>query len=476
MADPAVRAVTVACLLLVPGVTRAQGSLAAPAALPGPPIRQIGAGARISTEPLGAVSGVRQLGDGRVLVNDGMHRRLLLLDSTLTLVTVVLDSVADAQHSYGAALGGLLPYRGDSSLFIDRGSISMLVLDGAGKVARVRAAPTTTYLSNLTSGNTLPGTDPSGRLVLRIKAKPAAGPSVSATGLSTQIPDTSFIVRMNLDTRLLDTAGVVRIPKSPTMTTKQANGTSLVEAVVDPFPTTDEWAVLSDGTIAYVRGRDYHVEFEDDHNVVTSSPKLPFAWVRLADDERARMVDSIKASQARLNANQYFLDMVSWVNVYKQSYPADFVIPPGVLPPGLPSNFILPAGFSLPSDYERGPFWTPPSEAAVSGSRVPPMPTPATTRQAPFAVLPPEEWPDYKPPFSAGSVRSDGDGNLWIRINLMHPLPGGTIYDVVNRKGELVDRVQVPVGRTLVGFGAGHVAYLTFRDARGLHLERVSTK
>jgi hypothetical protein len=394
---------------------------------------------------------------------------------------VVLDSVANAEHSYGAALGGLVPYQGDSSLFIDRGSISMLVLDGTGTIVRVRAAPTSTYLSNLTSGNTIPGTDPSGRLVIRIKAKPTASfipiaTASAATGSTTTIePDTSFMVRMHIDTRVMDTAAVVRIPRVVSTLTKMENGAYMSQTAIDPFPTTDEWAVLPDGTIAIVRGRDYHVEFLDDHNTITIGPKLPFEWARLTDDERGHIVDSIKASQARATANQYFLEMVSWVNSYKQVYPPSFTLPLDAVPPGLPSNWILPAGFTLPADYVRGPASTPP--AGQLPSKVPPMPTPETSHpRPPQAIVPMEQWPDYKPPFSAGSVRSDGDGDLWIRINLMHPVAGGAIYDIVNRKGELVDRIQLPVGHTLVGFGAGHIVYTTFHDAGQLYLERIPWK
>ena len=55
----------------------------------------------------------------------------------------------------------------------------------------------------------------------------------------------------------------------------------------------------------------------------------------------------------------------------------------------------------------------------------------------------------------------------------MAPTPGGPAYDVVSRTGELVDRIQLPSGYTLVGFGTGKVVFLTMRDAKGLHLARV---
>jgi sugar lactone lactonase YvrE len=104
----------------------------------------------------------------------------------------------------------------------------------------------------------------------------------------------------------------------------------------------------------------------------------------------------------------------------------------------------------------------------VAGGVSPPMPQLRTN-----GVMAPEELPDYKPPFPQGAVRADGDGNLWVRINTPKPVTNGNIYDVISRKGELVDRIQLPQGYQLVGFGEGRVVYLSMRDAKGIHLARV---
>ena len=84
----------------------------------------------------------------------------------------------------------------------------------------------------------------------------------------------------------------------------------------------------------------------------------------------------------------------------------------------------------------------------------------------------PSELPDYKPVFGPGAVRADADDRLWIRTIPTRPTPGGAIYDVIDRAGKLVDRVQVPVSTTIAGFGKGGVVYLGMRDATGIHLQR----
>ena len=56
------------------------------------------------------------------------------------------------------------------------------------------------------------------------------------------------------------------------------------------------------------------------------------------------------------------------------------------------------------------------------------------------------------------------------------PSRGGPVYDVVNRKGELVDRVQVPANRSITAFGPGGVVYLTSRDGKTTKLEKATVQ
>ena len=71
-----------------------------------------------------------------------------------------------------------------------------------------------------------------------------------------------------------------------------------------------------------------------------------------------------------------------------------------------------------------------------------------------------------------GTMRADPEGRLWILPSTSSQSGGGLLYDVVNRKGEIVERVRIPAGRLLAGFGAKGVMYLTARDATGNWLER----
>jgi hypothetical protein len=82
--------------------------------------------------------------------------------------------------------------------------------------------------------------------------------------------------------------------------------------------------------------------------------------------------------------------------------------------------------------------------------------------------------PDYVPAIDEHSAISDAENNLWIRTSAR--VDGRPVYDVVNRRGELIDRVQLPAFRTIAGFGPG-VIYMAVSDANGkVHLERARVR
>jgi hypothetical protein len=81
-----------------------------------------------------------------------------------------------------------------------------------------------------------------------------------------------------------------------------------------------------------------------------------------------------------------------------------------------------------------------------------------------------DEMPDYRPPFRMAAARGDLDGNLWIRTTKM--VNGGAVYDVINGQGVLVDRILVPPGRVIAGFGPGGMVYMGVLDGKVARLER----
>jgi hypothetical protein len=144
------------------------------------------------------------------------------------------------------------------------------------------------------------------------------------------------------------------------------------------------------------------------------------------------------------------------------------ILAPGSAPTG--SAAPPPPGGQTVTIVQGG---APPTGGGASGGNATRSPQRTSPR---INFVSPSELPDYKPPFFAGSVRADADGNLWIRTIPTKAVAGGPVYDVVNRQGGLVDRVQIPAGRMIIGFGAGGVVYLANRDGNTTYLERARVR
>lgn len=419
-----------------------------------PPIHQLGPVEHQSKELLGAVSAARALPGGRVLVNDNSGRKVVLFDETLGSFEVVADTTSATANAYSSRAGGLFAYKGDSSLFVDPTSLSMLVIDGAGKVTRVMAVPRPNDAGSLIGGPSgTPGFDAQGRLVYRSQPQlnmPKRDPSgVFQTPV---FPDSAALVRIDLATRKLDTLGFLKISKITLSMTQTANGGMTMTSITNPMQVMDDWAVMTDGSIALVRGRDYHIDWVLMDGQLSASPKIPFAWRHLDDSTKVAFLDSTKAAMEKLREQQN-ARLAAGGNTPLMMGPPD-----GGGSPQMVIQMKVGGGDSPP------PRGNPPANGAAPNANVLP----------PLQFVPASDLPDYAPPFSAGSARADLDGNLWIRTS--NVVAGGSVYDVINGKGELIDRVQVPAGRVIAGFGKGGVVYMGVKEGTGVRLEQARRK
>ena len=432
-----------------------------------PPVRPLGATVARSTEPMGAVTTAVPLPGGKVLVNDAIKRRVLLLDSTFSQVTVVADSTSSTANAYGARPGGLLSYRGDSALFVDPASMSMLVINTEGKITRVMSAPRPQDVGFLVGGpNGSPGFDAKGRLVYRAQPMRMGGPGGAGrsgaggtTTFTPEFPDSVPVVRFDLSARSVDTAGFFKIYRPQMSITQTASGGMMMSSKQNPIPTVDDWALLSDGTIAIVKGADYSIHWVDPDGSKRSTGKVPYEWQRLDEDGKTALLDSARKAleeareraQAQIAAGGNPMIMAG----------AGAEVTTRVAVGGGGAAAPPARGGGAPGDGRGGP------PGAPGGMRI---------ELPPINLVNADELPDYRPAFTAGSSRGDLDGNLWVRTT--SPVGNeGPIYFVINKKGEVIDRVQLPQGRTLVGFGRSGDIYLAIRDAEGnARIERAKIK
>jgi hypothetical protein len=271
---------------------------------PAPPIR---ATQTVATTLPGVIAGlvhVRALADGRVLVNDLSRKRLIMFDASLKSFTTLADTAAGS-NPYPVQRAGLVAYLGDSSLFVDPAAGVLTVIEPGGKFGRAMAPPNASVAMSLSGLTCVCGFDPLGRVFYsRRRAQPHVElPLVPADGANqpviTQVyADSGVIVRADFDARREDTLGTLRMPMLKMgMVSVQVRGLQTF-TVFNPLPMTDEWTLLPDGTIAIVRAQDYHIDWIDARGAMTSSPKMPFAWKRITQEQKVALLDSARKAYA----------------------------------------------------------------------------------------------------------------------------------------------------------------------------------
>ena len=329
-------------------------------------------------------------------------------------------------------------------------------------MSRVMSAPKPGDLSALASSAS--GVDAKGNLVYRgrfiITPNAQAAPTGGAGVPAIAVPDSQPIVRADFETRVVDTIGRVKVQSGSRATVStDANGRLVAKTVVNPINNVDEWAVLSDGTVAFVRGHDYHVDLLKPDGKSSSSGKIPFDWKRLTDEDKQALIDSARAAidksiaDARAAApNAAAADraaslaaMMAIGSIMSGGGDLGGVTMGGGRGGGMSMAAAMPAGGGM---------------GGMGG--MPMMPTMITE------FVPLKEISDYYPPIRPGAVRADLDGNLWVLpTSSAQSKAGELIYDVINNRGELTHRVRLPVGRSIAGFGRNGVVYLMQRDASG---------
>jgi hypothetical protein len=345
-----------------------------------------------------------------------------------------------------------------------------MVLDQKGRFVRALALPRPQDFAALNSSAS--GFDAKGRLVFQggRPENPPSGtnpPNPTAPGMD--FSDSLPILRADLDTRQVDTISWIARPMMKLTTQKASGGAITTIYTIDPLQGVDDWAVLSSGVLAFVRGHDYHVDWIDGDGPARSSSKLPFDWKRLTDTDKQKLSDSLRAVQDTLLAKGYP------AAEYTLRGPTNCEPPDGGR--GAPGGG-GGVGRGGRGGGEPGP---PPPQDAKCFERLrttlPAVGPPVFARPAmpPLAELyRANPISDYLPPIRINTTIADLDNNVWIlpRTSTLSRR-GELVYDVVNAKGVLFQRVRLPLGRAIAGFGTGGVVYMTSGDmTSGFYLER----
>jgi hypothetical protein len=414
-----------------------------------------------STVLFNAITSVRPLSDGRVLVNDGTGHRLVLLDAGLTTPTIVMDSVQGRTDSYGTAATTLLAHLADSSMIVDRSSKTFVVIDPAGHIARTMSLPPPSSSYLFLSSPSLygaPGVSAALGIVYEspiLQHYPRRPPGSPDTSVFAN--DTSGVFAFNLANRRVDT--LARFSNGGgRWETLHASGLPIPLPAADAtsssrliqFRFSDQWALRSDGSVAVVRSRDYRLDMVGPDRNTTVGPRIAHEWIRNTDADKVRMVDSMNALTRKSDSTALarFIDDSTAV--------AQGTATPAQISRMKVSSVDI-AGLSSLTLID------------LDAASIRSLPTRTTDRKRPTpgAMVATSDIPDFMPVFDrfGNSVLADADTNVWIhgRASPGKPSP----WDVVDRRGVLVDRVIIPAGRTIVGFAPGGIIYLSRRVAGG---------
>lgn len=231
---------------------------------------------------LGAVRGVRELPDGRVLVSDGLGKAVVVWD------------LAGGADTIGGVGGGPAEYQLPDALWALPDGKTLLVDLGNGRLTELGA--------DLSFGETMP--------IAKATEGPAEPPSPEAE--QRRMQQTSFVLPRGVDRQgriyfqdfgmgMTDSVAIKRFDpssgqteavgkiKGPEVSRSESGGEGNRDVQIRQVPLApqDAWAVAWDGRVAMVRADDYHVEWVQPGGQVVRGQAVDYRPlpIRTADKE-----------------------------------------------------------------------------------------------------------------------------------------------------------------------------------------------
>lgn len=358
----------------------------------------LGEAEAVYEESFSTVSTVRELPDGRVLVADALGQVLVRLD---------LD--AGTADTLGRVGEGPEEYRQPDAAWALPGGKTLLVDLGNGRLTELSPelefGDTRPYaIGELGPGRELvlaipQAVDGRGRLYFRSFGRMGGGELAS---------DSAYILRLDLESELVDSVGRIKLAETTTRTTGSGNNQNTSVSPI-PLSAADAWGVAADGRVVIVRSGDYRVDWIGSDGDVVSGPAVAYEAVRIGRGKREEWAHTRSETGGGLGIS------MSVVN----------------------NSMTLTAGRGGTSDDDD---------------------------------LDQYEWPDFAPAFYGRPVPVDGGGRAWVRRHL--EAGEAPRYDVFDGAGEREMVVRLRPERRVVSFGDGKVYVVRMDEYGLQYLER----
>ena len=269
-------------------------------------------------EEFTVIGSVRELPDGRVLINDPREGRVVLAD----LKTGIVEQVGrkgQGPNEYSMA-GPIFPISADSSLLADGLSRRWLLFSGPTIVATL---PPLTPIVTATKGF-IRGTDQRGSVWLTVSAKPFDQEKAKPGSIDFGPADSDFVVRGNRTTGKLDTIAKVRVAISrQTVRSNEQGKFSGVSFARAPLAVGEEAALFPDGWLAVARLDPYRVDWISPDGRVNKGAPIPVVPIKVTSAEkeayRARLAAARAGSRVTLPPA-----MQADVNALGDQFPEEF--------------------------------------------------------------------------------------------------------------------------------------------------------
>jgi len=358
----------------------------------------LGEAEAVYEESFSVVSTVREMPDGRVLVADALGQVLVRLDLDAGTADT-LGRVGEGPEEYRQP-DAVWPLPGGRTLLVDLGNGRLTELSPELEFGDTRPYA----VGDLGPGRELvlaipQAVDDRGRLYFRSFGRMGGGELAS---------DSAYILRLDLESEVVDSVGRFKLPGT---TTRTSGGPNNQNTSVSPIPLSaaDAWGVASDGRVVIVRSGDYHVDWIGSDGNVVSGPAMPYEAVRIGRGEREEWAHGRSETGGGLGIA---LSVSNNAMVMTASR----------------------GGASNDDDLDE------------------------------------YEWPDFKPAFYGRPIPVDPSGRAWVRRHLESG--EAPVYDVFDGAGEREMIVELPPERRVVSFGDGTLYVVHMDEYGLQYLER----
>jgi hypothetical protein len=345
-----------------------------------------------SIEGIEALRGLRELGNGKLLVVNGAQVEVVDLATRKRE-----EREVSKEGPKPRILQGLWRWVDDSLATLDPLSGRLFIVDGSGTVAREQRVRMPSGPMRGTAGPGGPG-GPGGSQgggITGIRAlispelalgtgQPPRSPLTGAAAATQAPPRFPIpIVRIRLASASFDTAAQVMPAQAPKPPVMGSGGNYKVYANTSALQPVDTWAPLSDGTVMILRAANYRVDLIGLDGTRVSLGPVPFAPVAVTDDDRKRVMDDNKRTVEEALRNN-----------------------------------------------------------------------PRRTSISTIAVEEPSTWPTTHPPFRGDLAPVvDPIDRVWVVTRCEKDVKA-RCYDVIDRDGQRQGRVRLPDRTMVIGFGA----------------------